>query len=221
MYSDLPTKQRRELYAKIIEAEKSNSDFAEAEINAVYNYKKILDEKRGYKHSYSETILSYENDEKSIIPFVNLVTKNFSISKRFYKLHTKLLKEKKILYADKNAKIGTIDKKFDFETSVSFVRNAFAEVDQKYADILDSFLAQGQIDVYPKKGKSGGAFCWSTGDNPIYVLLNHTENILSVETLAHEMGHAIHYHLAKAQPPHYQDFTLSTAETASTFFEQV
>ncbi len=218
--SDLPTKERRELYASIRKVTKSVSHFAEAEINAVYNYKKIMDERRGYKKPYSATMLGYENDDKTIEGLVKTVTKHFTISRRFYKLHAKLLKEKKLTYVDRGAKIGEVKKKFDFETSVKIVRDVFTKIDPQYTKIFDSFLQNGQIDVYPQKGKDGGAFCWGQGDLPTFVLLNHADTLHSVETLAHEMGHAIHAELSKSQPTRYQGHTMSVAETASTFFEQ-
>ena len=220
IFSDLPKSERREVYSKINEVTKSVAHFAEAEINAVFNYKKVLDERRGYEKPYSATVLSYENDEKTVEMLVDLVTKYFSVSKRFYKLHAKLLKEEKITYADRSATIGKIKKNFDFDTAVSIVRNTFNKIDKKYGDILDSFLENGQIDVYPKKGKSGGAFCSGNGDLPTFVLLNHADDINSVETLAHEMGHAIHTELSKSQSIFYKDYTMSVAEVASTFFEQ-
>jgi len=221
MLSDLPKNERREVYSKINEVSKSVAHFAEAEINAVYNYKKVLDERRKYAKPYSSTILAYENDEKTVEMLVNLVTKYFFVSKRFYKLHAKLLKEEKITYADRSATIGKIKKDFDFDSSVSIVRDSFNKIDKKYGDILNKFLENGQIDVYPKKGKSGGAFCSGNGDLPTFVLLNHTDDVNSVETLAHEMGHAIHTELSKSQSIFYKDYTISVAEVASTFFEQV
>jgi oligoendopeptidase F len=221
MFSGLETKKRRDLWQKIILAFKNISSFAEAEINAVYNYKKVIDEKKRYKKSYSKTILGNENDEKTIELLVSTVAKYFSISKRFYKIHAKLLNEKKISYADRNAGIGDIQKKFDFNESLQIVRDSFAKIDQKYVDIFDSFVKNRQIDVYPSKGKSGGAFCWGNGSLPTFVLLNHSDDINSVETFAHEMGHAIHTELSKTQPPRYRDYSMSVAEVASTFFEQV
>lgn len=219
--SDLPKNERRELDKNITAVLEKNSPFAEAEINAVYNFKKIMDEQRGYKKPYSATILGYENDESSIEALVATVTKYFSLSNRFYTLHAKLLGERKITTADRNVKIGSINKKFDFDSSVKIVRDAFHKVDPEYSDIFDSFLVNGQIDVYPKKGKKGGAYCWGTGLLPTVVLLNHTNDIRSVETLAHEMGHAIHNELSKKQPPRYRQYSTATAEVASTFFEQI
>lgn len=218
---DLPKTQRRELYLKVNEAVRSISSFAEAEINAVYNYKKILDERRGYSKPYSATVISYENDEKTVENLLALVTKKFSISHRFYKIHAKIIGEKKITAADRGVKAGSIKRKFDFATSVQIVRKAFMKVDPKYSQIVDRYLNNGQFDVYPRKGKYGGAYCSPGGDNPTFVLLNHTDDLRSYETLAHEMGHAFHTELSKSQPIHYRDYTMATAEVASTFFEQV
>lgn len=218
---DEPKKTRQILHEKINGALKRNASFAGAEINAVYNFKKIMDERRGYKKSYTETVLGYENDEKTIEDLVAVVTKYFTLSQRFYSLHARLLDQKKITMADRSVKIGEIKKKFDFENSVLLVKNAFTKVDKKYADYLDEYLVNGQIDVYPVKGKDSGAFCWGVDLLPTFILLNHTDNVRSVETLAHEMGHAIHTEFSKKQPPRYRHYSTATAEVASTFFEQL
>ncbi len=218
---DLPKGERQKLYEATLAVLEKNSPFVEAEINAVYNYKKVMDERRGYKKPYSATVLGYENEEKEVEELVRTVTKYFSLSERFYILHAKLLQEKRVGMADRAVKIGGINKKFDFASSVKIVRDAFAVADPKYADTLDRFLENGQIDVHPKKGKQSGAYCWGIGTLPTYVLLNHTDDIRSVGTLAHEMGHAIHRESIKPLPPRYRGYSTATAEVASTFFEQI
>jgi oligoendopeptidase F len=82
-------------------------------------------------------------------------------------------------------------------------------------------LKNGQIDVYPKQGKRGGAFMSDAINVPTKVLLNHADDFKSLETLAHEMGHAIHAHRSKSQPALYQGFSIIAAETASTLFENL
>ena len=200
---------------------KSISHFSEAELNAIYTYKKTIDDLRGFKKPYSSVIIGYQNDVRSIENFVDLVTKNFHISHRFYRLHAKLLKQKRLKFADRGSKIGIIKKNFDFESTVEINRRAFAKVGKKYIDWLDSYLKNGQIDVFPKKGKTSGAFCWTIPELSTFVLLNHTSNLRSVETLGHEMGHAFHGELTKAQPIQYRGHSTATAEVASTFFEQI
>lgn len=221
MLSGLPDKERQALYKEIVIAYKRCEHFSEAEINAIYTYKKLMDEKRGYKNSYSSTFFSYEIDEKNGIDLIDLVKKNNSISRKFYKLHAKLLGKKNISYADRSAGIGSINKRFDFDKAVEVVTKSFSATDKKYADILFTFLHNGQIDVFPRKGKRGGGYCAPSPGNPTFILLNHTDDLMSVETLAHEMGHAIHSQLSKSQPLHYQGYSMATAEVASTFFEHV
>lgn len=217
----MPKNDRRKVHEKINTALESISHMAEGELNAVYNYKKIMDNRRGYEKPYSATILGYENEEKSIESFVSLVSKNFKIAHKFYSLHSRLLGEKKITLADRSVNIGKIKTKFDFQTSVSILRSVLGKVDKEYLDFFDKFLSNGQIDAYPKKGKKGGAYCWGRGQLPTFLLLNHVNGVRSLETLAHEMGHAIHTELSKKQPPRYQKYSTATAEVASTFFEQI
>ena len=219
MMSQLSTKERRQLSDAISEVLKNISQFAESELNAIYLNKKINDELRGFPHPYSSTILGYQNDEKSIINFVNTVTKRFDISHRFYKLKAKLLKEKKLQYADRSAKVGAVSIKPTFAESLSLLRTAFEKVDPLFREILDEYIENGQIDVYPKKGKKGGAYCSGDINMPTFVLLNHIDTLDSLKTFAHEMGHAIHTELSKSQPALYQGYTISVAEVASTLFE--
>ncbi len=218
---ELPKAGRIKLHNSINEVAASISHFAESEINALYTYKKIMDEKRGYKKPYSSTVLSYENDEETVERLVELVTKNFHISRRFYKLHAKLLGEKKITAADRNVKLGKVKKKFDWKTSVEIISKAFGKVDPRYSAYLHNYVKNGQFDIYPRVGKRDGAYCASGGDNPVFVLLNHADNLRSFETIAHEMGHAIHAELCMKQPYRYRGVSIATAEVASTFFEQV
>jgi len=219
--SDMPKKERRAVHDELNKVFKSISHLAEGELNAIYNFKKIMDKRRGYKEPYSATVLGYENNEEDIGAFVKLVSKYFKVSHRFYKLHAKLLGEKKIKLADRGAKIGEIKTKFSFEKSVAMLQKLLGNMDKDYLKIFNEFLKNGQIDVYPQKGKTGGAYCSGDGILPTFVLLNHTDNLRSLETLAHEMGHAIHTELSKSQPSRYRGHSTATAEVASTFFEQM
>ncbi len=219
MIFGLPKKERDALFAKMMEAEKSISSFAEAELNAIVIDKKIDDELRGFKRPYSATILGYQNDEKAVINFVETVTKHFSISHKFYDVKAMLLNQKEFTYADRAARIGATKESYTFENSIGIVDRAFRSVDPVFADIFQRFLANGQIDVLAKKGKRGGAYCSSTIGTPTFVMLNHVDSSRSVMTLGHEMGHAINSELSKVQSPIYQDYTISVAEVASTLFE--
>jgi len=190
-------------------------------VNAIVLNKKINDELRGYEKPYSATVLGYQNQEKTVEALVEAVNAHQSISHRFYKLKAEMLGLTHLEYADRNASIGKNKKKITFNDAVSVVRKSFKRIDPEYEEILNRFLEKGQIDVYPKLGKTGGAYCSGNINAPTLVLLNQVDTLDSLMTLSHEMGHAIHTELSKeAQPPLYKHYTISAAEVASTLFEQ-
>ncbi len=217
----LKTKDRHSLHDSILGKFKEISDFAESELNAVVLNKKTDDELRGFKKPYSSTILGYENEEKSVIGLVKCVTEMNNVAHRFYEVKSKMLGLKKLKYVDRNASVGKTKHKILFKDACDLYRDVLKDIDPKYLDIFNSFLKKGQIDVYPQKGKTGGAYCSSSVGVPTMVLLNHTNDFRSYTTLAHEMGHAIHAEMSKKQPAFYQGHSTSVAETASTLFEQL
>ncbi len=218
--SSLPIKERRELHKVVIAAFKDASPMAESEMNAIITRKKITDELRGFKEPYDATILSYENDKKSVLALIDAVTKHFATAQRFYAVKAKMMKQKKLTYADRSAPVGKLQKKITFAEAAKIVRDTFYGLHPRYAQIFERLLANGQVDVYPKPGKTSGAYCSSSTEMPTLLLLNHIENAHSLLTLAHEMGHAVHAERSKIQRPFYQGHTTSVAEVASTFFEQ-
>jgi len=218
--NNLSRDKRHELWKGIISVLKEMGEMSAHEMNAVVTNHKINGELRGYKTPEQPTILRNENKEEVIDALAETVTKAFSLSHRFYKAKAKYLGEE-LKYEDKNADIGKFSIEFPFEKSAELVKEAFGEVNPLYRELFESFLKKGQIDVYPKKGKSGGAFCAHSTGMPTMLLLNHVDNLRSFETLAHEMGHAVHSERSKTQSPMYEGYSTAVAETASTFFEAV
>ena len=100
--------------------------------------------------------------------------------------------------------------------------DSFAAFDPKVADLAKRVFDENQLDSEVRKGKRGGAFCWSVlPELTPWVLINYQGTAREVATLAHELGHAIHSMLAA----HHNTFTfqssLPLAETASTFAEMM
>lgn len=217
----LPTKERRKLHKLVMSKLKNLSDFAEAEINAVFTDKKIDDELRGHTNPYDATLLEHEITASTVFALVDSAKNNLGISHQFFALKSKLLNLSSFSYADRGATLNGVQKEISFEAGAQIVRKALADTDVEFSKIFDSYLEKGQIDVSPKAGKNGGAYCSSSIGNPTFVLLNHLPDMQSVMTLAHEMGHAIHTELSEAQAPLYQGYSTAVAEVASTFFEQV
>lgn len=215
----LPKKQRYELSDSIMKTLKSTAFLDEAEINAIYTNKKIHDELRGFEKPYSSTILQYQNELPVVENLIGTVTKNFRVSHKFYRLKAQLMGEKTLRYPDRGADVGKTSKRISLQDAIMFIQKGFEPAGKKYVDIFNSYLKNGQIDFFPRKGKKGGAYCWGSGENPTFVLLNHNDSLDSILTLGHEMGHAIHGELSNSQPELYKNYTTSVAEVASTLFE--
>lgn len=219
--ADLPIKERRALHIEIINAYKKISFFAEAELNAIITNKRISDDLRGMKTPYESTVIGYQNSLKSVEALVSAVSSRFADSARFFKLKAKVLGLKKLTLAEIGTKMSKSKKKYSLEEGVELVYNAFSAVKPYFGELFKSFVEKGQMDFLPKEGKRNGAYCSSGIGVPTYILLNHVSDMNSIFTLAHEMGHAIHSELSKKQKPIYQDYTMSIAEVASTFFENI
>jgi len=215
-------KERHELHNKIIPTLKAISHMAEAELTAVYTDKKIEDELRGYKTPYEATVIGYENDLDTVENLVKVINDNMKVSHRFFKARAKLLGLEKLGSADLYAPVAkSTNAKISLEDIVSKTIESFNKIKPEFANYVKTFAENGQIDFLPKKGKRGGAYC-SPGHNvPTCVLMNVTGSIDDICTLSHEMGHSIHSELAKGQPYLYDGYTISVAEVASTFFEQL
>ena len=197
------------------------ADIAESEINAVLLDKKINDELRGFSEPEESRLIADDISAEIVDALTKAITENFGISRRFYGLKSKLLGLKKLKYHERNVPYDSAEKEYNYKDSINLVNKVFSKLDPKFSEILKKFSENGQIDVFPRKGKSGGAFCvYMLKKNPSYVMLNHTGKLKDVMTIAHELGHAINNEFVKDnQDAIYFGTPTSTAEVASTFME--
>ncbi len=74
------------------------------------------------------------------------------------------------------------------------------------------------VDIYPNQGKADGAYSGGGYGTPPFILMNYGDNLISMSTLAHELGHSMHsWYTNRVQPAVYSDYTLFVAEVASNF----
>jgi oligoendopeptidase F len=200
---------------------KVHLDEAENELNSVLQNKQIDDGLRKYERPDKARHISDDIDSETVDTLVKTVSNNFNISKRYYELKTYLLGVKKLKYYERNVEYGKIDKFYNYKDGVEIIDKTFAALDTEFETIFQSFVKNGQIDVYPAKGKQNGAFCSHTLITlPTYILLNWTDKLNDVLTFAHELGHGINNELIRGKQNSLNFSTpTSTAEVASTFME--
>ncbi|MCM3456537.1 oligoendopeptidase F [Heyndrickxia oleronia] len=113
-----------------------------------------------------------------------------------------------------------VEQKICYEMAYSTMLNALKPLGEEYIKILDSFKNARYIDVRETPGKRSGAYNLGVYGVHPYVLLNHHDDLSSLFTLAHEMGHAMHSHFShKTQPQNTAKYSIFVAEVASTVNE--
>ncbi len=146
---------------------------------------------------------------------------NFPAMERYLALRKKVLGLSELHMYDLYCPIVEgVSASYPFERAKAMVKEALAPLGPAYGALLDKAYQEGWIDVYENKGKTTGAFsCGVYGVHP-YVLLNYTDTLDDVFTLAHELGHAIHsYRSDGAQTYANHDYAIFVAEVASTVNE--
>ena len=107
-----------------------------------------------------------------------------------------------------------------YEEAKDHVVEALAPLGEEYQKRVVDGLDSRWVDVYENKGKSSGAYSGGTYDSQPYILMNYQDEIGSMYTLAHELGHSMHSELAsEAQPYVYGSYEIFVAEVASTVNE--
>ena len=142
---------------------------------------------------------------------------------RYVRLRRKLLGVDSLHFYDIYAPLVKGSQKiYSFDEAKEMLYEAVAPLGEDYVNAVREGCSRGWIDVYPNKGKRGGAFSSGCYDSEPYIMLNYTGTLDSVSTLVHEMGHSMHSYLSRRnQPPQYAHYTLFVAEVASTVNENL
>jgi oligoendopeptidase F len=198
-------------------------------------------ELRGYKTVMSKRNISEQVPDEVVDTLMSEVQKFYPLYQRFLRAKQKHLgnalltrgvkdgnesgglgEDELWLYGyDVHAPIFKIEKKIPYEEACKTVIEMFEGFDSRFGNYARDMLEAGRVDAFPKSGKRGGAFASYDKGIESFVLLNYTDTVDDSFTLAHELGHAIHGHLAQVQKSPVYDAPLVLAETASIFSESL
>lgn len=178
-------------------------------------------ELRGYKTVMSKRNISEQVPDNVVDTLMSEVQKFYPLYQRFLRAKQKHLGLPELYGYDVHAPIFKIEKKIPYEEACKTVIDMFAWFDSRFGNYARDMLEAGRVDAFPKAGKRGGAFASYDKWIESFVLLNYTDTVDDSFTLAHELGHAIHGHLAQVQKSPVYDAPLVLAETASIFSESL
>ena len=156
--------------------------------------------------------------------FHNLIDtfrKNLPVWHRYFEIRRKALGLRKLSYYDMWAPITKKRVKVPYERAVELICESLAPLGEEYvATVRRGCLQERWVDVYPNQGKAEGAFSWGSQGTPPFINMSYTDEVTSMSTLAHELGHSMHSYLTwKNQPFVYTNYSLFVAEVASNFHQ--
>jgi oligoendopeptidase F len=180
------------------------------------------DRLRRYPHWLAARNLANEASDESVAALIEAVRRRYEIPRRWYRLKAKLLGVERLADYDRMAAVTEDDVSFSFAQAREIVLDCYTSFSSELGEVAGRFFAERRIDAPVRPGKRGGAFCASAVPSiEPYVLLNYTARRRDVLTLAHELGHGVHFALAARQGIFHQSTPLTLAETASVFGETV
>ncbi len=173
---------------------------------------------RNYSSSLASSLFHNEIDEKVYRNLITSVHHNLPSLYKYWDLKKKILNLEDFHLYDTYALTSKDDDKqnYTFEMAKDLVLKVVSPLGEKYVKDLENAFNSGWIDSCNNEGKRGGAYCTACYDVHPYVLLSFEGKLNDVSTLAHELGHAMHYYYA-CQNQEYQDYGYSifVAEVAS------
>ncbi|MRR58135.1 MAG: M3 family oligoendopeptidase [Deltaproteobacteria bacterium] len=177
---------------------------------------------RDYQNPMEPTHLANEVAPEAVDRLMAASENNYHLAREYFRLKARLLKIAKLKNTDVYAPVQEVDRRYSFREARELVLDAYGTFSLEFREITEKFFRDRRIDVLPRPGKSGGAFCMGSSPSlPPYVLLNFTGNLRDVSTLAHELGHGLHFVLAQRQCMLNYHAPLPLAETASVFGEML
>ncbi len=190
--------------------------------NTLLHEKSVDDRLRSYPSWITSRNLSNEVSDESVQALVDAVQSRYEIPRRWYRLKAQILGLERLADYDRAASVTTEEEPYGWEASRDLVLDSFGSFSPNLEALARRFFDERWIDAPVRPGKRGGAFCASAvpSVHP-YVMLNYTAKRRDVLTLAHELGHGLHFALAAGQGVLQQGTPLTVAETASVFGETV
>lgn len=209
--------ERKQAFTKLLTTYGNfKNTYANLLASEVNNNNKIA-QIRGYKSAREASLYQNEIPEEIYDFLIDTVKKNVAPLSKFWKIKSKALGFNKLHIYDTNTAMSRgITKKYSEKEAEELLYQALNGLGDNYINDLKQAFQERWIDFCPNDGKRNGAYCTACYSVHPYVLLSYNGTLENVSTLAHELGHAMHYYYA-IQNQSYQDYGYSifVAEVAS------
>ncbi|NKF07196.1 M3 family oligoendopeptidase [Clostridium gasigenes] len=223
MAYDKDSDVRKRAYEAEIASYKKVEEGVAAALNAIKGEVLTVCDFRGYKSPLEKTLVESKMDEESLEAMLSAMRESMPVFRKYLRRKAEILGHKNGLpFYDLYAPISDADMKLTYEEGAKFVEKNFRTFSDNLGDFAAKAINNNWIDVKPKEGKVGGAFCAELHFiGECRVLLNYGDSFSDVITMAHELGHGFHDECLKNESILNIDCPMPIAETASTFCETI
>jgi pepF/M3 family oligoendopeptidase len=222
MAFDADHARRRAAYDGELDAWEEVSVPLAAALNGAKGEHHVLNRRRGWSDDLEPALFTNNVDRATLDAMTEAVVESLPSFRRYLRDKARLLGHRDALpWWDLFAPVGGGGHRWAWPDAVEHVRDAFGTFSPQLAALVDRASSERWIDAEPRDGKATGAFCLPVRDDESRVRLNFDGSPNSVQTLAHELGHAYHNTNLGRRTPMQRRTPMALAETASIFCETI
>ncbi|MEM7330764.1 MAG: M3 family oligoendopeptidase [Chloroflexota bacterium] len=212
---------RHTAYEGELEALKKSAVPLAAALNAIKGEAITLANRRGWDTPLDQVLFQNAIDRQTFAAMSEATRNAFPDFRRYLKARAKLLGLPVLRWYDRVAPVGNGEINWAYPDAKQFILDHFGSYSGKMFQMAKRAFDENWIDVAPRAGKRGGAFCSSIRQDESRIMMNFEPSFASVGTLAHELGHAYHNVNLAHRPALLRKLPMTLAETASTFCQKI
>jgi pepF/M3 family oligoendopeptidase len=213
---------RRRAYEAELAAWEKVSEPLAACMNGVKGSVITLYKGRGREDALHQALDQARIHRDTLDTMMDAMRKYFPAFRRYWKSKAARLGVDKLPWWDLMAPMGRSDKRYSFEEARDFILDHFSRFSDRLAGFAERAFQNHWIDAEPRDGKRGGAFCMSVpAVDESRILCNFNGSLGSLQTVAHELGHAYHNECRVGKTILQGQTPMTLAETASTFCQTI
>lgn len=214
---------RKKAYHAELEAYKKIEESSAAALNGIKGEVITVSKLRAFESPLEETLINSRMDQKTLHAMIGSIEEFLPIFHKYFRKKAEILgHENGLPFYDIFAPIGEVDIRFTYDEAIDYIVKNFNSFSKKLGTFVQSAYEKNWIDVEPRAGKRGGAFC--SNIHPIEesrILINFDGSFSNMTTLAHELGHAYHGSTLMDESILNTNYPMPIAETASIFCETI
>lgn len=214
---------RKKAYDAELNAYKQIEVSITAALNGIKGEALTISEVCQYDSVLSMMLDKSRMDHETLSAMLSAIQESLPMFRRYLRAKARMLGyEGGLKFYDLFAPISGNARKFSPEEARAYLMDVLGSFSQRMRSFVDRAFEERWIDLFPRSGKQGGAFCSSNHElKRSWLLTNFDGNFNSICTLGHELGHAFHNDCVCEKPLLLSDYPMQLAETASIFNETI